>query len=419
MTARPRSLSATVALAALVALSGCSGAYVEVVSPNGSGVCGGEAVSIDITQNTGGDQVTIVYTGPRNVSLVAYQGAYSDSRFFGLLPTESFLFGYPISQDLSLGDPDVAINALDAISENWVLAGSEEIAVLTYDGPVSDFLDELTYSEGDFGENNQVDAILPVTVGVVCGGGLVSGVSEGATGDDGILEGVSLAAAQALYPNYMYAPAPTVTDQANLVNGISGTMTIPQEIRDSLPDDFNPTLLEGTAFYIGTEDPMKLPSDEVPFTLNNAELGDIWLLMIAIGLENSDATMTLAFTDDLSLTEPVEFTLTTDSGTDSPEEGYYLLNLIVAEDEGMGESYRIQNIRIASSLMNFDAENGLTFETLNEAPEREGLADTGGDPNVVIWAVLGGLVLLAAVALRPKGRKAQDGATIDPLARNE
>jgi hypothetical protein len=35
----------------------------------------------------------------------------------------------------------------------------------------------------------------------------------------------------------------------------------------------------------------------------------------------------------------------------------------------------------------------------------ERLAATGGDPNVIIWAVLGGLVVLAAVVLRPKRRK--------------
>ena len=44
----------------------------------------------------------------------------------------------------------------------------------------------------------------------------------------------------------------------------------------------------------------------------------------------------------------------------------------------------------------------------------EGLALTGGDPNVIIWAVLGGLVVLAAVFLRPKRRDGQDASTIDP-----
>jgi hypothetical protein len=49
----------------------------------------------------------------------------------------------------------------------------------------------------------------------------------------------------------------------------------------------------------------------------------------------------------------------------------------------------------------------------------DGLAATGGDPNVIIWAVLGGLVVLAAVVLRPKRRKAQAESTIDPSARKE
>lgn len=44
----------------------------------------------------------------------------------------------------------------------------------------------------------------------------------------------------------------------------------------------------------------------------------------------------------------------------------------------------------------------------------QGLATTGGDPNVIIWAVLGGLVILAAVFLRPKRRNDQAESTIEP-----
>jgi LPXTG-motif cell wall-anchored protein len=42
------------------------------------------------------------------------------------------------------------------------------------------------------------------------------------------------------------------------------------------------------------------------------------------------------------------------------------------------------------------------------------LATTGSDPNAIIWAVLGGLVVLAAVFLRPKRRKAQADSTNVP-----
>jgi hypothetical protein len=44
----------------------------------------------------------------------------------------------------------------------------------------------------------------------------------------------------------------------------------------------------------------------------------------------------------------------------------------------------------------------------------DGLAATGGDPNVIIWAVLGGLVVIAAIVLRTKRPKSQDESTIDP-----
>jgi LPXTG-motif cell wall-anchored protein len=44
----------------------------------------------------------------------------------------------------------------------------------------------------------------------------------------------------------------------------------------------------------------------------------------------------------------------------------------------------------------------------------EKLASTGSDPNAIIWAVLGGLVVLAAIFLRPKRRKAQAESTKTP-----
>jgi hypothetical protein len=415
MNAR-KSLAVSALIATTVALSGCSGVFVEVVDPNGLGVCDGEAVSIDVTQNAGGDRVTIVYTGPVDVSLVAYQGAYSDSRFFGLLPTESFLFGYPFLQETTEGGPDVAINRLGAVSDNWDVTGSEDLMVVTYDGPVSEFLDELTYSEGDFGSNIAADAILPVTVGVMCDESFGSTVfAEVVSVSEGVMEGFSVAAAQAFYPNFMYASVPTVTDQTVLANGISGKMTLPAEIGDSLPDDFTLTEVNGTAVYLGAEDPMQPPTDETPYTLANAELGDIWLYMTVGGLELGAEGLTLEFTGDPSLTEPVDFTLTTDSETDVPEEGYYLLTLFVAETEGDGDSGTLNHLRIVTSVMNIDGD-GLTFESVED---REGLAPTGGDPNVIIWAVLGGLVVLAAVALRPKRRKAQAESTIDPSARKE
>jgi LPXTG-motif cell wall-anchored protein len=67
-----------------------------------------------------------------------------------------------------------------------------------------------------------------------------------------------------------------------------------------------------------------------------------------------------------------------------------------------------------STALYYSAETGVGFTALDPATPKEGLASTGSDPNAIIWAVLGGLVVLAAVFLRPKRRKAQAESTKAP-----
>jgi hypothetical protein len=102
------------------------------------------------------------------------------------------------------------------------------------------------------------------------------------------------------------------------------------------------------------------------------------------------------------------------TGDTEPDDGYYLLMMTVSDDSDTPE-----HLKIASSVAYYSSERGLTLSGLDEPIDLENLAATGGDPNVIIWAVLGGLVVLAAVVLRPKRRKAQAESTIDPSARKE
>ncbi len=76
-------------LATTLALAGCGSAFVMVDSPQGIGTCDSEAISLNVQQNTAGDEVVIDYSGPSDVSLLAYQGIYSDSKFWDLSGTES------------------------------------------------------------------------------------------------------------------------------------------------------------------------------------------------------------------------------------------------------------------------------------------------------------------------------------------
>jgi hypothetical protein len=153
-------------------------------------------------------------------------------------------------------------------------------------------------------------------------------------------------------------------------------------------------------------------TDDYPWTLNGAPLGDVWFLTLYASMSGSGGTPpSFEFTSDYSLTDPMNFSFTGE--TESPASGYYLMFLAVGDTETDPE-----NFKLVTAIAHYSDSRGLSVETLSETPVAERLAETGGDPNAFIWAILGGLVVLAAVVLRPK-RRTQDGSTSEPSDEKE
>lgn len=386
-------------LATTLALAGCAAASVQIGSAEGIGECDSRPVNLQVSQNAGGDTVTIDYAGPSDVSLIAYQGLYSDSRFWGLNPTESMIFNYPIdADDAPYG---FAINAINFEAAPWtVTAPGGPNIFAEFEGPIDDFVASFDYSvEESGGEFAYFDKLLPVAVGVVCEDNLTSNVIVVASpGVDGVIEGFEVEVAQPFYPNFMYVDAPTVTQQRKIENGVRGRMVMPDELVNALPDDIEDVAVTATISYLSDEDPYAPLSGDEGITLDGATLGDVWLLTLQ-GLFAGPDAPALTITNISSLSEPMSFRFTGDS---EPEDGYYLVNMTVGDD---GENP--ENFKVATSVLYYSPEGGLTLSGLDEPIVLDKLAPTGGDPNVVIWAVLGGLVVLAAVALRPRRREAR------------
>lgn len=407
-----RFVAATTIVTAAIALSGCSSVGIDIVDRYGTGVCDtDEPVSLDVTQDTGGNDVTIVYEGPSDVSLIAYQGLYSEGQFFDMIPTESIAFGYPFED--TEPNPDIAFNALDFTASPWVTTTTGSRIRATYNQPMSAFIDDLDFTQDGIGEpTTSVDLFLPVTVGVLCEPDFSSVVASSPSVDsDGIIEDFPVAVAQPMFPNFMYIDAPRITGQTDIANGVSGNMTMPDELAEALPNDFVPASMFASAFYIGARDPRLPPNEEYPYTLADAGLGDLWFLTIMVAQGGGVSSSTLEFPGDYSLTEPMPMTFTADGS--APESGYYLIFMGIGDAEEDPE-----NFKFVTSILKYDVDEGLSFEAVDEAPARDKLANTGGDPNAFIWAILGGLVVLAAVVLRPK-RRVQDGSTNDPSDTNE
>ena len=413
MSQRRASIAATGIAATALVLAGCSPAGVQVGSPQGLGLCGADPITLGIEQSDAGDQVGIEYNGPSDVSLVAYQGSYSDSRFFGENPTESRIANYPSSD---MESPfDYAVNAIDFEVAPWTSTptGGSTVSV-DYEGSVADLLDSFDYTSTAPDEPGPgYDNMLPVTIAVICQSGFTSRVLANPTIDsDGVIDGFDVAIAQAFFPNFMYTDPPTVTRQKKMSDGVSGRMELPPEMVDAMPADFFTTgeVSVGTIF-LGETDPYALESEDLQYPLSDATPGDLWDLWYDGLFPGSSDAPVFTLTGDMQLAGWIPFEFT---GTPKPDEGYYLFSFTVEDAEENPE-----NVKMATSVLQYSSERGLALSGLIEPPADENIAVTGGDPNVIIWAVLGGLVVLAAVVLRPKRRKTQAESTIDPSARKE
>jgi hypothetical protein len=393
-------------LATTLALTGCASAYISVESPQGIGVCGADPLTLTVTQNTAGDEVVIDYNGPSDVSLVAYQGFYSDTRFWGQAASESVIFNYPVED--SDAPHDYALNALNFESAPWTLTSMSASTIsAVFDGSVNSLVDGFVYNVAESEpELAYFDKLFPVTIAVICEEDVPSLLLPGPSVDmDGVIESFEVAVAQPLFPNFMYVDAPNVTRQRAIDNGIRGRMELPADIVDALPDAIGDIGMDVTLAYLGEDDPYAPLSGEDDFTLDGASLGDLWLLTLE-GMFMGAGSTTFEVVGDQSLTEPFTFEFTADT---EPEDGYYLFNFVVG-DAGENPEY----LKMSTAVLRYSSAQGLTLSGLDEPPVVDKLATTGSDPNAIIWAALGGLVVLAAVFLRPKRRKAQADSTNVP-----
>jgi len=411
MNAR-KSLAVSALIATTVALSGCATVYLQVASTDGVGTCDSVPATLSVEQNDAGDQVVIEYNGPTDVSLLAYQGAYSDSRFWGSVEAESMIFNYPLDDVTS--PFDYAINALDIQPYPWTMTstGPSTMSVV-FDGSVNSLIDSFQYHADETDPDLAMfDKLLPVTIAVFCDADVPSLLVPNPTLDvDNAIDGFEVEIAQGLFPNFMYVDAPTVTRQSAINRGVRGRMVLPTEIVDALPEVVGGVEVSASVAFLGDGDPYGPMTDDQPFSLTDAELGDIWFLTLTGTLGSDESSASFEVNDSESLTDPMSFTFTGDT---EPEDGYYLLMMTVGDDGDIPEHFKL-----ASAVAYYSSERGLTLSGLDEPIKIDKLAATGGDPNVIIWAVLGGLVVLAAIFLRPKRRKTQAESTIDPSERKE
>jgi hypothetical protein len=396
--------------AVTIALSGCSLSGIEVIDPAGVGVCNeDEPVALGVTQDSVGENITITYDGPVGASLVAFHGMYSDEMFFDILETRAAAIHYSVDPFVDPAPWDIALSVIDPADMDVYTVIPNGTVHAEYDGLAADFVAGLDYNFEDLGPNSAAyDLFLPVTIAVSCDTNITSGViTDGNEGDtDGVVNELDFAVAQAVYPGFMEMSAPSASGQSDIENGVSGFLNFPEDFTSEIDSGYTSEGAEAGLAYIG--DDGQFLTTEYPEGLLGAPIGDIWFLnMFASTM--SPTTETLTFAGGYPFTGPVGFELL-GAGV-APRDGYYLVTMFIPD---INESLELSSAKTVSTALYYSAETGVGFTALDPATPKEGLAATGSDPNAIIWAVLGGLVVLAAISLRPKRRKAQAKSTNVP-----
>jgi hypothetical protein len=395
--------------AVTIALSGCSLSGIEVIDPAGVGVCNeDEPVTLGVTQDSVGENITITYDGPVGASLVAFHGMYSDEKFFDIADTRGLAIHYAPDPFMDPAPWDIALSVIDPADMDVYTVIPNGTVHAEYDGLAADFVAGLDYNFDDLGPNSAAyDLFLPVTIAVSCDTNITSEIiSDDNEDQNGTIEELDFAAAQAVYPGFMEVSAPSASGQSDIENGVSGFLNFPDDFTSQIDAGYTSEGAEAGLAYIGDDD--QFLTTEYPEGLLGAPIGDIWFLNIFAGTM-SDTTETLTFAGGYPFTGPVGFEL--NGNGVPPRDGYYLLTMLIPD---INDSLNLSSAKTVSTALYYSAETGVGFTALDPATPEEGLAATGSDPNAIIWAVLGGLVVLAAVFLRPKRRKVQAESTNVP-----
>jgi MYXO-CTERM domain-containing protein len=381
---------ASAAVAAIsLALTGC--AYAPVESPNGEGLCGTDPVSLSVSQDTVGNNIQIDYTGPSDVSLLLNRTSF----YFDF---ENYLDALGPGQDLEvmLEDPEPGIVKLDPTNAGWTASSVEGGLVnWAFDGNVNQLFSDLPVGYDDSG-TVFLTRTFPITVAVSCDASLTSTANYTDGVSDNRVDGLDIAVAQALYPRH------STIETVEIVNHeiVEGNLVIDFKFAEGTADRFHDFDLGGGFVMIA---PMAL----APGTpeIDNDTFDGAWFNFVESCMEIGPVNP--AFCN--SGAEPGDWTFDGENRWIIPEvtemvEGEYL-GVFFLFDTVDGPT----DARFAFTSFTYDSVNGFAIQDLDTQPrdDEEGLAPTGGDPNAIIFGVVGLLVVLAAFALRPRRREAR------------
>lgn len=377
------------AVAVSLALTGCASA--PVASPNGEGLCDTDPVSLSVSQDTVGNNIQIDYVGPSDVSLLV-------NPFSFYFDFEDYLDSLEPDEDLTvtLEDGGPVIAKVDPTDSGWTVSSvAGGLVSWAFDGNVEQLMSALPAGYGDPAELFFPMAF-PISIAVSCDETLTS-TPDYNDGDssDSFVEDLDIAVAQSLYPRHSTIDTVDITGQ----EVVDGNLVVDFEFAGGTADRFYDFALGGGFVMIV---PVTLPPGTPE--ISNDTFDGLWFNFVescrAVTPSAAYCNSSSEF-GSWSIDGTNEWTI---PGATDLIDGEYLGVFFLADAED-----NPTDVRFAFTSFTYDSVNGFSIQDLATQPREddEKLAPTGGDPNVIIFGVVGLLVVMAAVALRPRRREAR------------
>lgn len=377
------------AVAVSLALTGCASAPVE--SPNGEGFCDTDPVSLSVSQDTVGNNIQIDYVGPSDVSLLVNPASF----YFDF---EDYLDSLEPNEDLTvtLEDGAPVIAKVDPTDSGWSVSSvAGGLVSWAFDGNISQLMSALPAGYVD-PAGLALSMVAPLSIAVSCDATLTSTTDyDDGNGTDSFVENLDIAVAQSLYPRHSTIDTVDITGQ----EVVDGNLVVDFEFAGGTADRFYDFALGGGVVMIV---PLTLPPGTPK--INNDTFDGLWFNFVesclAIGPVNPAYCNVGSEFGSWSIDGTNEWTI---PGATDLIDGEYLGVFLLADKEE-----EPTDVRFAFTSFTYDSVDGFSIQDLDTQPREddEKLAPTGGDPNVIIFGVVGLLVVLAAFALRPRRREA-------------
>lgn len=352
---------AVIATAAIVGLSGCG--IIAVDHPGGTGECGGFPATVTVDQDVSGETLSIKYTGPANVALMAVPGLYLDD----VIP----IFGGGLWAWGDDGEANVIRLDTTAPAPGWSISGSGNETSYEFSGSIETLYNNVPTWFDSYGGGQAAiaNSVFPVAIAIDCDSShSTQALTLPSTDSLAVFAGWSYTAAKALYPNNMQIPPFVVLSSQATATGATATLRFSDEALAEF-GNFGPQT--PTEFILYPDDP----------DVANDSIGNLWLQAFSANGGGGSVSVTGTNPDHSFNVE-----ITGDSGAALATGHYILFTSIPNSNQS--------RYKLVFASLAYDASGTVQFSSpFGDAGPT--LPDTGASSGMLISLGVSGGVLVA------------------------